>query len=85
MSPAACLFALAGLILLFYLMSLPFRPPIRLILSTLGGYACLVLVNLFSFLTGAVFSLNIVTAVIVGFLGLPGLGLLFALRLLLPV
>lgn len=82
MSVPACVLALAALALLLYLASLPFRSPWKPVLNTLFGYGSLMLVNLFSFVTGAVFSLNIVTAVTVGFLGLPGIGLLFALRLL---
>ena len=75
-----CLAALAALLRLTRAkLSLPYK----LILNTLCGYAALILINLFSFLTGAAFSLNIVTAVVVGFLGLPGILLLFALRFLL--
>ncbi len=82
MSVPAYLLALTGLALLLYLTALPARSAWKPVLNTLFGYGSLLLVNLFSFFTGAAFSLNIVTAVTVGFLGLPGIGLLFALRLL---
>ncbi len=82
MSLLACVVCLGLLALLLRIMTLPIKLLYKLILNTLCGYACLILINLFSFLTGAVFSLNIVTAVIVGFLGLPGIGLLFLLRFL---
>ena len=56
--------------------------PYKLIFNTLCGYAMLILLNLFSCFTGAAFSMNIVTAVVTGFLGLPGIVLLFAVRAL---
>ena len=82
MSVPAMLLAAAAIFALLRILTLPVRPACKLVLNTLCGYACLALVNLFCFCTGAVFSLNIVTAVIVGFLGLPGVGLLFLLRVI---
>ena len=61
--------------------------PIRLLwkglINTLCGLICLILVNLLAPYTGVLFSLNPVTAVIVGFLGLPGLIMLFILHFIL--
>ena len=76
------LLCLAALAVLLRLTRTNLPLPYKLILNTLCGYAALILVNLFSFLTGAAFSTNIVTAVVVGFLGLPGILLLFLLRFL---
>lgn len=75
-----CLLVLAALAVLLKLAKTKLALPYKLILNTLCGYACLILVNLFSFFTGTAFSLNIVTAVLVGFLGLPGIILLFLVR-----
>ena len=66
---------------LLLLMERPAPLLYRLIRNTLGGYACLVLLNLL--LGEPAFSLNIVSAVTAGFLGLPGIGLLLLLRLVL--
>ena len=82
MSVLACILCIAVLALLLRIMTLPVRLIYKLILNTVCGYICLILINLFAFFTGALFSLNIVTAVVVGFLGLPGIGLLFLLRFL---
>jgi len=76
------LLAIAALLLLLKLTKAKLPLPHKLILNTLCGYGALILLNLFSRLTGAVFSLNIVTAVVVGFLGLPGILLLFVVRLI---
>ena len=83
MNVFTCLLALAALMVLLRITRARLPLPYKLILNTLCGYAALILVNLFSFLTGTAFSLNIVTAVAVGFLGLPGILLLFAVRVLL--
>ena len=80
MSVLSCILSLLALALLLQLSRLPARPGFRLVRNTVCGYVSLMIVNLFSFFTGAAFSLNIVTAVIVGFLGLPGIGLLFFTR-----
>ena len=80
MSTLSCILVLAALAALTAALQRPARLRVKLVRNTLGGYLSLLLINLFSFLTGAVFSLNIVTAVLVGFLGLPGIGLLFLAR-----
>ena len=83
MNVFSCLLAICALALLLRLSKARRPLPQKLILNTLCGYGALILINLFSRLTGAAFSLNIVTAVVVGFLGLPGIALLFLVRLLL--
>ncbi len=83
MSLIPALFVLALIALLLRLMSLPMQLLYKLIFNTLGGYLCLLLINLFAGWTGVAFSLNIVTAVVVGFLGIPGILLLYFLRFVL--
>jgi inhibitor of the pro-sigma K processing machinery len=41
--------------------------------NTVSGFACLWLLNLISGFTGLLFPINAVTALIAGFLGLPGI------------
>ncbi len=45
-------------------------------INALAGFACLFLLNLLSGYTGILFPINLVTAAIAGFLGLPGIGVL---------
>ena len=70
-------------LILLKVISLPIRALWRILINTACGFVCLILVNLLTPFTGVLFSLNLVTAVIVGFLGLPGLILLFVLHLIL--
>lgn len=75
-----------GLVLLYlmgWLLLVPMRFLWRLIAGGLLGGLCLWVVNQFSGLTGFTAPLNPFTALIVGFLGLPGAGLVIALKLLL--
>lgn len=51
--------------------------------NTLSGFICLWLLNLISGFTGLIFPINAVTALIAGFLGLPGIALLAGLQLFL--
>ena len=55
----------------------------KIIVNTISGFLCLWLLNLISGFTGLLFPINAVTALIAGFLGLPGISLLAALQLLL--
>lgn len=51
-------------------------------INSLCGFACLWLLNLISGFTGIVFEINFVTALLVGFLGIPGIILLVLGQLL---
>ena len=48
----------------------------KIAVNSLSGFACLWLLNLISAYTGIVFEINFVTALLVGFLGIPGIILL---------
>ncbi|MDD3165099.1 MAG: pro-sigmaK processing inhibitor BofA family protein [Oscillospiraceae bacterium] len=75
--------ALAAIALLFWLITLPIRPLFKLLINLAAGYMMLFLFNLFSCLTGFSLDLNLVSAAIIGLLGLPGLALLLIVRFLL--
>ena len=53
------------------------------VVNGLCGFACLWLLNLISGFTGLLFPINAISALIAGFLGLPGIALLAALQLFL--
>ena len=48
----------------------------KIVVNSLSGFVCLWLLNLISGFTGIVFEINFVTALLVGFLGIPGIILL---------
>ena len=48
----------------------------KLAVNSISGFICLWLLNLASGLTGIVFEINFITALVVGFLGIPGIALL---------
>lgn len=73
----AGLFLLAVLIRVF---SAPFRIVGRVLFNTLLGFLLLWVVNAVSPLTGLALGLNLFTALTVGILGVPGLGLLLLLQ-----
>ena len=52
-------------------------------INSLSGFACLWLLNLISGFTGIFFPINPITAVIAGFLGLPGIGVLAVVQYIL--
>lgn len=59
------------------------RSPMKLLLEVLGnsllGFLALFLVNATSTMTGIALGVNLVNAVVIGILGIPGLGLLVLL------
>ena len=59
----------------------PIKLIFKLLINTGFGFICLFLLNLLSDYTGVVFSLNFVTAAIVGILGLPGIVMLLVYQL----
>ena len=65
---------------LLRLMVLPIRWFWKLFLNSACGFLCLWLLNSISGFTGLYFPINSVTALIAGFLGLPGIGLLAILQ-----
>lgn len=74
---------LVPLLLLAFLLRLlvmPIRWIWKLFLNSGCGFVCLWLLNTISGFTGLYFPVNYVTAVIAGFLGLPGIGLLAILQ-----
>ena len=75
--------AIAGIILLIAIVRV-FIAPIRVILklcfNTLLGFAGLICLDLFGAYIGITLGVNLINAVVVGILGLPGLALLLLLR-----
>lgn len=55
----------------------------KLGINSLSGFLCLWLLNLISGFTGIVFPINLVTALIAGFLGIPGILVLAVVQILL--
>ena len=54
----------------------------KIAVNSISGFVCLWLLNLAAGLTGIVFEINFITALIVGFLGIPGIILLVIGQLL---
>ena len=52
----------------------------KIAVNSLSGFICLWLLNLASGLTGIVFEINFITTLLVGFLGIPGILLLWLFR-----
>lgn len=72
---------LTGLLLRF--IAMPIRLGWKIVLNSVAGFACLWLLNSVSGFTGLYFPVNAVTALIAGFLGLPGIGVLALVQLFL--
>lgn len=76
---------LLGLIVLFVLGAVVriFRSPFKLMMEVLGnsllGFMALFLVNATSTMTGITLGVNVLNALVIGILGVPGLGLLMLL------
>ena len=72
----------AGLLAAFFLIALirVFRSPLRLAARLLGntllGFGALLVLNMTSALTGISLGVNMLNALVIGILGVPGLGLL---------
>ena len=69
--------------ILLRLLVMPIRWCWKLFLNSGCGFACLWLLNSISGFTGVYFPINYVTAIIAGFLGLPGIGMLALLQVVL--
>ena len=79
----ALLIPLVLFFLLLRLIALPIRWGWKILINSLCGFLCLWLLNSISGFTGIRFPINGVTAVIAGFLGLPGIGLLALVQMVL--
>ena len=73
------LIALAVL-LVFKLFSLPIRLIFRFLLNTAAGFILLLLFNYIGMYLGLTLGINILNALVIGILGLPGLALLLVLK-----
>ena len=69
-----------GVILLLRILAKPFHFIFKLILNTLFGFALLWIINFFGGEIGLTLSLSLVNALVVGFLGIPGVLLLLAIH-----
>lgn len=74
------LIAVLAIWLLLKIISLPVKLIWKLVLNTASGFLILVGLNWLAPYTGVSFQENLVTAVIAGFLGLPGVVLLFVVE-----
>ncbi len=74
--------ALISILLLFKLITAPIRLGYKLVINLAAGYLLLFGFNLFFGLTGFVLDLNLISAALIGILGLPGLALILFLRFL---
>ena len=77
--------AIAALLIfgLLRLIALPIWWGLKIFLNSACGFVCLFLLNSISGFTGLRFPINYVTAAVAGFLGLPGIGVLALLQLVL--
>lgn len=64
------------LLALVRMMLVPMKLGYKLILNSASGFVCLWLLNWVSGLTGIFFPINVITVLVAGFLGLPGMGAL---------
>ena len=69
--------------LLLRIIAAPVRLVVKVLLNSACGFACLWLLNWISGFTGIFFPINPITAVIAGFLGLPGIAVLAMAQLIL--
>ena len=69
-------------ILALKLLLTPMKIIWKLALNSLSGFICLWLLNLVAGITGIVFEINLLTTLIVGFLGIPGIVLLVIVHFL---
>lgn len=71
-----------AMLVLLRIITAPVRLAVKLLINTACGWALLLLFDLFAGLTGFSIAVNLISAAIVGFLGLPGFGFLLILRYL---
>ena len=77
--------AIAALLVfcLLRLIALPIQWGMKLLLNSVCGFLCLLILNSVSGFTGIYFPINYVTVVIAGFLGLPGIGAMALMQFIL--
>ncbi len=78
----------AGLLVLFLLLnvlSAPLKIIFKLVLNVIIGTVCLLIFNFIGEFFGFTIAINVVTAFVVGFFGLPGVILLIILKVILGV
>lgn len=69
--------------LLLRVIAMPVRLGVKILINSACGFACLWLLNWIAGFTGIFFPINPVTALIAGFLGLPGIALLAVVQFIL--
>lgn len=74
---------LLSLYLLLRIMALPIRLFWKIAINSICGFLCLWLLNTIAFFTGIRFPINAVTVTIAGALGLPGIGILALMQMIL--
>lgn len=72
-----------GVIFLIKLLSTPLRWIFKLLLNAVMGFVMLFVVNFFGGFLGIELGMNLINALVAGFLGVPGIILLIALKFLL--
>lgn len=77
-------YAIPALIICLLLRALitPVKMLLQVTCRSLGGFACLWLINTVSGFTGLSLPLNALTVLIAGFLGIPGIGLIALLEMI---
>ena len=68
-------------LLLLRIIAAPVRLGVKILINSACGFACLWLLNWISGFTGIFFPINLVTASIAGFLGIPGIILLVIIQM----
>lgn len=79
---------LACIIILFIfgkIFIIPLKSIVKLIINSFLGGICIYIINIVGGSFGFHIGLNIITAMLVGFLGLPGAGLLILLKIILRI
>lgn len=80
---AALVIPVLLLVLTFRIIILPIKWFWKIGVNSLCGFLCLWLLNSVAGFTGLYFPINAVTALVAGFLGLPGIGLLALVQIFL--
>lgn len=71
------------LVIFIKIFKTPLKLLLKLLFNTIGGFIALMALNFFGSFIGISIGLNWVNAIIVGIFGLPGIGLLLILQLIL--
>lgn len=71
---------IALVVLAVFILTKPLRKLLKLVLNTVLGYITLFIVNYFGAYIGVQVGVNLLNAIIVGILGVPGVAVLFFIR-----